>query len=177
MSTKQTDSANVEDAVTKTIRAKNSYAKHLCECHCVLPQFLDHPTPKFHQFVVFSQLDENMDIVPSMVKCNFCGAISRVVGVGKLEPRRTEHSAAIETLEEIKDQLPAELIKKIGVYADSLDIATWQEIRHVLENDICWGVCPIVLTHETDQETGASVGKVLNIFGKTIYNVRTVSID
>lgn len=168
---------NDDDIVAKILKAKNSYLKHLCECKCVLPQYMSQPTPMFHQFVVFSVLNADMDVVPSMVKCNFCGAVSRVVGAGQLEPRRVEHSAAIESIEEIRDQLPENLISKIGAYADSLDIATWQEIRHVLEHDFCWGVCPIVITHEDDQSSGTSVAKVLNILGKTIYNIRTVTIN
>lgn len=168
-----------EDIVARTLKAKNSYVKHLCVCRCVLPQFVDSPDPEFHQFTVFSLVSDVGDqtIVPSIVKCNYCGALSRVVGLGVLEPLKAEHSTAVETAEEIQDQLPSELLKKLGVYLPTVDFPTWQEIRHVYENETCWGVCPIVLAHETDDKTGAVVAKVLNILGKTIYNVRTVTVD
>lgn len=166
-----------EDVVAKTLRAKNSYLKHLCECRCVLPQFIDSTTPRFHQFVVFSLLDDDMNIVPSTVKCNYCGAVSTVTAIGKLQPSKVEQSSAIETVEEIQDQLPTELIKKLSGYTGGIDLPTWQEIRHIYENDYCWGVCPVVLAHDPDPATGADVAKVLNILGRTMYNVRTVSVN
>jgi len=166
-----------DDIVARTIHAKNTYIKHLCTCNCILPQFVDAEKPQFHQFVVFSLLNKEAEIVPGMVKCNYCGKISRVTGIGTLEPIRSETSAAIETIEEIQDQLPGDLLKKMGVYVENTDFPTWQEIRHVYENETCWGVIPIVLHSETDAKSGTSVAKVLNIMGKTIYNVRTVTID
>jgi hypothetical protein len=135
------------------------------------------PNPKFHQFVVFSLLDDNLEVVPSTVKCNFCGAVSTVTGIGKLTPQRAEQSSAIEAPEEIQDQLPPELFKKLSSYVAGIDLPTWQEIRHIYENEYCWGVCPVVLAHETDQATGSDVAKVLNILGRTMYNVRTVSVN
>lgn len=166
-----------DDVVSKTIRAKNSFIKHLCTCTCILPQFIDSNNPQFHQFPVFSLLDTEGNIVPSTVKCNYCNGVRRVVGFGKLEPLRAEHSSAVETSEEIQDQLPVELLKKLGSYLSTIDFPTWQEIRHIYENDYCWGVCPVILAHEQDEKTGVSAAKVLNILGRTIYNVRTVTID
>ena len=166
-----------DDIVSRTIRAKNSYVKHLCACTCILPQFIDSNSPQFHQFPVFSLLDAEGSVIQSTVKCNYCNGIRRVIGFGNLEPLRAEHSSAVETSEEIQDQLPAELLKKLGVYLASIDFPTWQEIRHIYENEYCWGVCPVVLAYDNDQKTGTTSAKVLNILGKTIYNVRTVIID
>lgn len=174
---KQTEMSPEDDIVAKTLRAKNSYVKHLCECRCVLPQFVDSPVPRFHQFVVFSMLDENMEIIPSTVKCNYCGAVSTVSGIGTLKPSKAEQSSAVETPEEIQDQLPPELIKKLSGYVAGIDLPTWQEIRHIYENEYCWGVCPVVLAHDPDPATGSDVAKVLNILGRTMYNVRTVSVN
>jgi citrate lyase subunit beta/citryl-CoA lyase len=59
--------------------------KHLIQCHCILPQFRNLKEPKFHQFSVFSIIDDSDVIEPKLVACNNCGILHRVVDVCKSE--------------------------------------------------------------------------------------------
>lgn len=148
-----------------------AYVKHLVECNCVLKQFEHvHPTI-WHKFVVFSIIDDDGTFKPSFVQCNNCRGIHKVLEVGVAEKLKRESAPTLPDEEEIKSALPERLVALISKY--NLDIATWQEIKFLYENEQ-WGK-PVVLTKETEGDV--TFGKYLLLAGKTLWKVDSFSTE
>jgi len=69
----------------KLAKVSRSGVKHLVQCRCVLPQYKSALTPVYHQFVVFSVIDETDSVISKIVQCNNCGILHRIFEVGKSE--------------------------------------------------------------------------------------------
>ena len=59
--------------------------KHVVECTCILPQYKNQTPPVFHQFVVFSIINNQDELQPDYAQCNNCGVIHKVVDACKSE--------------------------------------------------------------------------------------------
>lgn len=146
-----------------------TYAKHLIECNCILPQFLDRYPPVFHKFVVFSVIGDDGVVKPSVASCNNCRGLHNITEVGVSQKLKKESTALLETIDEIKSQLPDKLVETLAPY--SPDLVTWQEVRFMYDNDQ-WGQM-IILEKETD---GDDVHvKALVLYGKTLWKLTTMS--
>lgn len=147
-----------------------AYIKHLVECTCVLSQYVNHTPTVWHRFVVFSRLDELGAVVPSVVQCNNCLALWKVVEVG-VATRITgkENSSLLTSKEDIEVSLPQPLAQLLKHHQCPLH--TWQEVQHVLEYD-CYHTNnkPVVLTSENNA-SGEPYGKLLLILSNTLWKV------
>lgn len=121
------------------------YVKHLVQCKCILQQFKRMPSPPFHKFIVFSEIEESGKIVPSMAQCPNCGVVHKVEEVGVSTVLKKEDLSSVLKPEEIRDSLPEKVKNAISGY--DLELHQLQEINFILENK-AWGKS-VILTKET----------------------------
>ena len=120
--------------------------KHLVQCHCILPQYKNVIDPVFHQFTVFSIVDEDSDTVaPKFAACNNCGAAHKVVDICKSEivTGRDEVTSQMR-IEDFKFSLPKDLYDLLITY--QRDLPDFEHAQFILENS-SWND-HIVLTRE-----------------------------
>lgn len=150
---------------------KNGY-KHLVECNCILPQFRDRRPVVFHKFVVFSEFDDNDNVIPKVVLCNNCSALHRVTGVCTSEiVIGRDSSAAVLTIEDIKSSLSREIAEVLT--KNDCDLATWEHAQFIVENKL-WGEHVIISKDVVDD---ARSGKVMRILGESIFKIVTFSVS
>lgn len=144
-----------------------AYIKHLVECNCLLPQFKHSDPPKWHHFVVFSEIDDKGDIIPSFVQCNNCGVIHKVVEACVSSTLKRDNLPSLTTMEELLDALPEKLRKELDKYKS--DLPTIQEITWIREHQ-AWGRSVILAKDEVD---GILVGKALLLLGETLWKIQS----
>lgn len=143
--------------------------KHLVRCRCVMPQFKNMTDPPVHQFVVFSQVEDDK-VVSKYAQCNNCGIIHRVTDVCSSEIiANKEDSPAILTIEEIKAGIPPNLSKVLEI--NNADLPSWEMASFFYENKL-WGNF-VVLNYE--YESGTKTGKYLQILGENLFKVNSFS--
>ena len=145
--------------------------KHLITCNCVLRQYQEVEPTVFHQFVVFSVINQDGSIKPSYARCNNCGAIHRITEVNISERLKKEDSPMVPDVEEIKSTLPKKLIALLSKY--DLELPTWQEIKFNHENQK-WDR-PVILYREKQGEDYQ--GKYLLMAGKTLWKIESFSTE
>ncbi len=140
--------------------------KHLVECHCVLPQYRDRDDVIYHQFVVFSEFDDDDNIIVKHVQCNNCGVIHRIVDVGKSEiVVGRDASAAVVSISDIKLSLPQNIINVLESY--NVDLPTWEHAAWVLNNEK-WGS---MVNLASEEKSNNVEGKYLLISSPTSLKV------
>lgn len=149
----------------------SEYIKHLIECNCILKQYEEYNPPIYHKFIVFSVINDDGSIKPSLVQCNNCGGIHRVTEVNKSEKLKRESSPSIPTIEEIQTCLPEKLVQILAKY--NLDLPTWQEIKFIFENEK-WDR-PVILQKE--EEKGERFGKYLLLASKNLWSINSFSTE
>lgn len=140
--------------------------KHLVKCRCILPQFKNKQNAPFHQFVVFSILDENDVLATKFAQCNNCGIIHKVVDICKSEilPGR-ENLGSVLTLDEIKIGLPEQLVAVLE--AHQADLSIFEYVRWILENQR-WGEHVVLSSDLIDD---VRQGKYIRIIGENLFKV------
>jgi len=124
--------------------------KHLIRCRCVLPQFKKLENPPPHQFVVFSVLDDDENVVAKYAQCNNCGIIHKVTDVCKSEVLPTkENMNSLMKIEDIKSSLHPNFANVLE--ASFADLATWEATRFIVENKK-WGEFAIMTTETEGEE-------------------------
>lgn len=144
-----------------------AYIKHLVECNCLLPQFKHSDPPKWHHFVVFSEIDDKGDVIPSFAQCNNCGIIHKVVEACVSSTLKRDNLPSLVTREELLDALPEKLQKDLEKYKP--DLPTLQEITWIREHQ-AWGRSVILTKDEVD---GIVLGKYLLLLGDTLWKINS----
>lgn len=145
--------------------------KHTIECNCILPQFKNTIPTVFHKFVVFSIINEDGNLKPSYINCNNCGAIHKVLEVGQSIQTPKESISILPKIEEIKTQLPKQLVDILESYKCELHV--WQELKFIFDEQK-WGKT-VLLTKETDGDF--SVGKYVLVLGTNFFKVDSFSTE
>ncbi len=108
--------------------------KHAIKCRCILPQFKKRNKPIFHEFVVFSKI-ENQKFVESFEQCNNCGIIHKVYDFCKSEiVEGQENIRTLRTIDDISLGLDQDLVSLLK--SSNADIATFKEVEFIFENNI-----------------------------------------
>ncbi|MDB4337410.1 hypothetical protein OAA09_00165 [bacterium] len=145
-------------------------AKHLVQCHCILPQFRRMKDPVFHKFVVFSIVDDNDKVIQKYCHCNNCGVVHSVVDLCQSEiVVGRESSLSLMTTGDIKSCIPQNISKVLETY--ECDLPVWEEVQFYYETGI--NSPPIVLTKEDFKDT--TNGKVLHLLGGTKIKIESFS--
>lgn len=140
--------------------------KHLIECHCVLPQYRNIPNPVFHKFVVFSVVEDDGSVVPSLSRCENCGAVHKVIDICKSEIMTAkEDSRSVLTKRDLSSSLPAQLVQLFEEY--SLSTCDYEAAKFYIENEK-WGAT-IILSKEKEDD-GFS-GKMLTFLSGEKFRV------
>jgi hypothetical protein len=142
--------------------------KHLIKCRCVLPQFKNLEKPPAHQFIVFSAMSDDGNVIPKFSQCNNCGLIHKVIDICKSEIQTGKESMkSIIKIEEIKPSLHSNISSILE--ANNCDLPTWEAALFIVENKQ-WGSY-VVLSKEAE---GDEVhGKFIRIFGETLCKVES----
>ena len=131
--------------------------KHTIRCRCILPQYKNRNEVINHEFVVFSVLDKDGEIIKkSYAQCNNCGIVHKITDVCKSEIlNNKENLKSIETIEDIKIFLPESLSGLLENY--NCGLANWQHSKFIIENKR-WGDS-IILSKEAEDDL--VFGKIL----------------
>ena len=142
--------------------------KHTLECNCILPQFRNTRPSVFHQFIVFSIINEKDELQPDYAQCNNCGIVHKVVDVCKSEIMTgQENLNSIISIEDIKMMIPSDLSMVLENY--SCDLPNWQHVHFIYSNHQ-WGE-KIVLTREHLEDEIR--GKILFINGSNKFKIES----
>ena len=140
--------------------------KHLVECHCVLPQYRKQQNPPYHQFIVFSILDEADTVIPKHAACNNCGVIHNVIDVCKSEIQLGQEVGAVMGIEDCGLMLPSGVKQILETY--NCEVPDWEHALFILQNEK-WNDFIIVNREETDR--GDLTGKILRFNGPGNYRL------
>lgn len=142
--------------------------KHLVQCHCILPQYRDRSNPVFHQFVVFSVIDDSDTCIPKYVQCNNCAIVHKVVDICRSElVVGKDELATVTTIDDVALTIPQDVRGILETY--KVDIATWEYAQFILQNQL-WGTHLVLTRDMLDDETQ---GKVLIFNGPNKFNIET----
>lgn len=146
--------------------------KHLIQCHCILPQYRNRPDPVFHQFVVFSTIDDSDTVLPKYVQCNNCNVVHKVYDLCKSEiiAGRDELNS-VSTIDDVIYTIPEDIRGVLESY--SVDLPTWEHAQFVLQNKV-WGTAVILTKDVLEDETQ---GKILMIAGPGKFNIETFIVE
>ena len=127
-----------------------SGTKHLIQCHCVLPQYRKQTNPIFHQFVVYSRIDEDDNIKEKLVKCNNCGAVHRILDLCMSEIAiNLEETDTVITEDEVAESLPEKIVKILREH--NSDLATYENVDDVLFEER-WGEKVVISRQKINNE-------------------------
>ncbi|MAG26179.1 hypothetical protein CMI47_11510 [Candidatus Pacearchaeota archaeon] len=100
----------------------------------MLPQFKGKKDPVFHKFVVFSQFNDNSEIIPKIAACNNCGVIHNIIDFCRSELYYgTDDTASIITKDDLKHNIPDDITKLLIDH--NCDLATWEHVCFIYENN------------------------------------------
>ena len=116
------------------------YETHLVECQCILPIYKNHTKPVYHKFPVFSELDENNNIIEKYVSCNNCDCIHLVneISSSELIWGKDFYKSFVNTVSDIKFNLISENQENLVniLEQNKCDISIWEKAYFILENEI-----------------------------------------
>lgn len=107
---------------------------HLIECQCILPQYKKRNNPPFHQFVVFSIIDENDSVLEKFSQCNNCGIVHRVFDICKSEIAVGHESLnSLPNKDDFKLMLPSHVTDILSSY--NCELYKWEQITFILNQN------------------------------------------
>jgi len=140
--------------------------KHLVECHCVMPQYRKQKDPPYHQFKVFSLIDESDTVVPKHAKCNNCGVIHNVIDICKSEIQMGSEIGAVMDIKDCKLLLPSGICQILESY--QCETPDWEHALFILQYDN-WG--DFIIVNREESENGDMTGKILKFLSKGQYRL------
>ena len=106
------------------------YISHLLECQCILPVYNKVEKPVYHNFVVFSLMEEGL-LEEKYVECNNCGIIHRVFDLCKSEIAVGHESLnSLPRIEDFKLMLPSSVVNVLDNY--NAEIYTWEQAAFII---------------------------------------------
>jgi len=146
--------------------------KHLIKCRCILPQYRKHSSPPFHHFVVFSELNDQDDVIAKFVQCNNCRTVHKVTGLCQSEIMHgKEHMRSVKTLDDIKLCLPPRLTAILDTNA--ADIASYEAAQYIMET-AAWGDTVLL---SVEEESDIKQGKYVRILSENLFKVDTFTSE
>jgi hypothetical protein len=100
-----------------------------------LPQYKNADNPVFHQFTVFSVIDDASDtVVPKFASCNNCGAVHKIVDICKSELVINRDDVMTQMkIEDFKFSLPTDLFELLVSYQK--EVADFEHAQFIIENE------------------------------------------
>ena len=145
---------------------------HLVECQCILPQYKKRKDPPFHQFVVFSIIDESDSVIEKFSQCNNCGIVHRVFDICKSEIATGHESLnSLPTIEDFKLMLPSSVSDFLKSY--DCEIYKWEHVAFIINQNKIGD--RIILTK--DEVNSKIQGKFLTYLGDNKFTVEPFALD
>ena len=145
---------------------------HLIECQCILPQYKKRPNPPFHQFVVFSIIDESDSVIEKFSQCNNCGIVHRVFDICRSEIATGHESLnSLPSREDFKLMLPSSVSDFLTSY--DCELYKWEHVAFILNQNRIGD--RIILNK--DEIEGKVQGKFLTYLGDNKFSVEPFSGD
>ena len=141
--------------------------KHIIECRCVLSQFRNRKDPPLHKFVAFSVLQENGEVIETLVSCNNCGIIHKTTDLCKSEILEKSEDMSVITSSDVTLSLPPDLREVFESY--EVDLPTLQNAAWIIDNRL-WGEKIILLKKELEDRVE---GKYLVFKQPNQYRIET----
>jgi hypothetical protein len=134
-----------------------------------LPQYKHVDEPTFHQFVVFSIIDEESDTVtPKFASCNNCGAVHKVIDICKSELVTGRDEVVTQmAIEDFKMSLPSDLFELLLAYQK--EVADFEHAQFLIENEK-WKDHVILTREEIDDMVQ---GKLVKFLGPEKFRVES----
>lgn len=110
--------------------------KHNIQCLCVLPQYRKTKDPPYHEFVVFSVIDDSDTVEEKYAQCNNCGAIHKIIDLCRSEIATDRAELVILTKDDIKLMLPSPVVDTLNNY--QCELPTWEHALFIV-NESKWG--------------------------------------
>ena len=144
-------------------------ARHLIQCHCILPQYRKRTDPVFHKFVVFSIID-NDKVEEKIAQCPNCNVVHNIVDLCKSEiVEGKDETSSIVDIDDLKISLPEKLINILESY--SVDLPTWEHASFILEEKM-WNERIKLTSDETNEK---SISKFLLFLATDSFKIITES--
>ena len=140
--------------------------KHLVECHCVMPQYRKQADPPYHQFIVFSLIDDSETVVSKHARCNNCGVIHNIIDICKSEVMLGQEVGAVMTKEDCGMMLPAGVKQILETY--ECEVPDWEHALYILQNEK-WN--DFIIVNREDTEIGDLAGKILKFLAPGNYRL------
>jgi len=139
--------------------------KHNIQCLCVLPQFRKKQNPPYHEFVVFSIMDESDTLEEKYAQCNNCGVIHRIIDLCKSEIATNRAEINFLTKKDIRMMLPSPVSETLENY--QCDLPTWEQALFVIQEQ-CWNKFVILEKNTIDD---GFEGKILRFKQENKYSI------
>jgi len=128
--------------------------------------------PPNHQFVVFSEINDDGTVKHKFSQCNNCGIVHKVIDICRTEIIQGKDAmGSILTIDDVKASLPTNLVRLLET--NDVDLATWEFAAFIVENKQ-WGSFVVL---STDEESGTKQGKYVRIMGENLFKVESFSRD
>lgn len=140
--------------------------RHLIQCRCTLPHLRKLDDPPFHEFPVFSVLDDSDRIRVKFVQCPNCGIVHRVTDITKSEIiNGKEDLRTVVDISDIKAGMNEQLSSVLE--SNECDVSVWENVKFVID-ERQWGSM-VTLTSESID--GMRQGKYIRILGEKLFKV------
>lgn len=141
---------------------KRQGIRHLIDCTCILPQYLKRNPPVFHKFTVFSELDNDSNVIEKYAQCTNCGTIHRITDICKSEIYHgRDTSVSVMTVNELSYSLPTHIVNLLQEYKS--DVSIWENAKFIIDNAY-WGDYIVLSSEEID---GKRSGKFVVFMSET----------
>jgi hypothetical protein len=139
--------------------------KHNIQCLCVLPQYRKKKNPPYHEFIVFSIIDESDTIEEKFAQCNNCGVIHKIVDICKSEIATNRAEIMMLSQDDIKLMLPTPVSNTLDNY--QCDLPTWEYALFITQEKN-WGDFVILERNSIDE---GFEGKLLRFKEENKYSI------
>jgi hypothetical protein len=131
-----------------------------------MPQYRKQKDPPYHQFIVFSLIDDADTAITKHAKCNNCGVIHNIIDICKSEILLGEEVGAVMSKEDCGMMLPSGVKQMLETY--NCEVPDWEHALYILQNEK-WNEFIIVHREETDK--GDLTGKILKFLSLGNYRL------
>ena len=145
----------------------NKGLRCIIECHCILPQYRSRPSPVYHKFVVFLEIDESDTVITKYVQCNNCGVVHKVYDVCKSEIMvGKEELYTVATVEDCKLSLTQDVQMVLESY--DVELSTWENVKFIVENE---KKDDFVVLKQEEIDDGTIQGKLMRYSGEGKFKI------
>ena len=138
---------------------------HNIQCLCVLPQYRKTKDPPYHEFVVFSVIDDSDTVEEKYAQCNNCGAIHKIIDLCRSEIATDRAELVILTKEDIRLMLPSPVVATLNNY--QCELPTWEHALFIV-NESKWGDFVVLERNAIDE---GFQGKLLRFKENNRYSI------